>query len=245
MLKPLGYTFFPRWMMERSIFLYLALLVVVALLFNAHTMAWYFLLFGLVEVLGFFFVANYLTKEWREDAVSNTGFRRRLFLTSLTIRILYVLFSYWFYIEMTGSPFEFHAAYSIFYHTESQVGAKILRDYDFLSFWSRFYAYLGTDISDVGYAAYLSIVYYLTGNSILFCRIIKALLSAYTVILIYKISERNFGENIARISAVFCMLMPNLIYYCGLHLKETECRIEMILPHILLNKYFGESCKRY
>ena len=23
-------------------------------------------------------------------------------------------------------------------------------------------------------------------------------------------------------SAIFCMLMPNLIYYCGIHLKETD-----------------------
>lgn len=222
MLKPLGYTFFPRWMMERSIFLYLALLVVVALLFNAHTMAWYFLLFGLVEVLGFFFVANYLTKEWREDAVSNTTFRRRLFLTSLTLRILYVLFSYWFYTEMTGSPFEFGTADAMFYHTSAQYGAQLLRQGSILDFWRDFNLYMGTDLSDTGYAAYLSFVYALTFDSILVSRLIKAALSALTVLLIYRISQRNFEEHTARMAAVFCMLMPNLIYYCGLQLKETE-----------------------
>ena len=35
-------------------------------------------------------------------------------------------------------------------------------------------------------------------------------------------ASRNFGEEVGRIAAIFAMLMPNLIYYCGLHLKETE-----------------------
>ncbi len=38
----------------------------------------------------------------------------------------------------------------------------------------------------------------------------------------YKLTIRNFGESVGRMAAIFCMLMPNLIYYCGLHLKETE-----------------------
>ena len=40
--------------------------------------------------------------------------------------------------------------------------------------------------------------------------------------LMYRIARRNFGDAVGRITAVFCMLMPNLIFYCGMHLKETE-----------------------
>jgi len=41
-------------------------------------------------------------------------------------------------------------------------------------------------------------------------------------VLIYRLGARNFGEAVGRMASIFCMLMPNLIYYSGLHLKEVE-----------------------
>ena len=46
--------------------------------------------------------------------------------------------------------------------------------------------------------------------------------SAWMCVLIYKLASRNFGEAVGRMAAIFCMLMPNLIYYSGIHLKEAE-----------------------
>lgn len=40
--------------------------------------------------------------------------------------------------------------------------------------------------------------------------------------LMFRLASRNFGLEIGKMTAIFCMLMPNLIYYCGLHLKEVE-----------------------
>ena len=65
-------------------------------------------------------------------------------------------------------------------------------------------------------------MYYLTDSSIIIVRLLKALISAYTCVLIYKLAIRNFGEQVGRMAAIFCMLMPNMIYYTGLHLKEVE-----------------------
>lgn len=42
------------------------------------------------------------------------------------------------------------------------------------------------------------------------------------VVLVHKLAQRNFGEDVARMAGVLTMLMPNLIYYNGLHLKESE-----------------------
>jgi 4-amino-4-deoxy-L-arabinose transferase-like glycosyltransferase len=56
----------------------------------------------------------------------------------------------------------------------------------------------------------------------LIARIIKAALSAWTAVLIYKLATRNFGETTGRMAGVLCMLMPNLIYYCSFQLKEVE-----------------------
>ena len=86
-----------------------------------------------------------------------------------------------------------------------------------------------TGLSDMGYKTYLGVVYFFSFDSIWLVRILKALFSAYTCVLVYKLAGRNFGESTARLTAVFCMLMPNLIYYCGLHLKEVEMLFLIVL----------------
>ena len=223
----------PRWMMERSIYLYIGLLLAVGILFRDHWIPWYFILFGLIEVIGFFYCSNYLTKEWSEVHVRSQIFEKRLFITALSIRIIYVLLSYWFYTEMTGVPFEFHAADSLFYNKAAIHGAEYLRTNGIHGFWDYYKDFnfsVGFDVSDIGYATYLSFVYFLSNNSILVTRLIKAVLSATTVWLIYRLAKRNFGDQIARITGVFCTVMPNLIYYCGLQLKETE----MVFMTVLL-----------
>ncbi|MEI8274002.1 MAG: glycosyltransferase family 39 protein [Paludibacter sp.] len=80
----------------------------------------------------------------------------------------------------------------------------------------------GAQISDMGYPVYLGFQYYLTDDSILIARIIKSLLSAVSCLLLYKLAKRNFGENVGRQTAIFCMMMPNLILYTGTHMKEVE-----------------------
>lgn len=119
---------------------------------------------------------------------------------------------------MTGEPYEFGAADSHAYNALGLEGANHFRNGNFNI--PQFFGYL--QIGDMGYATYLSIVYFLTGNSLFISRILKALWGAWMCVLVYKLAVRNFGENAARVAAVFCALIPNLIYYCGLQLKEAE-----------------------
>jgi 4-amino-4-deoxy-L-arabinose transferase-like glycosyltransferase len=85
-----------------------------------------------------------------------------------------------------------------------------------------YFDFVSEGSSDVGYPTYLTFIYFLTDNSILLARIIKAAIGAYMCVLVYRLATRNFDENVGRIAAIFCMLMPNLILYSGLHLKEVE-----------------------
>lgn len=120
---------------------------------------------------------------------------------------------------MTGKPFEFEAADAQMYH---ETGIWI---HNLLTTHQGFQPFINAlkgSYSDAGYSLFLGIEYSITGDSLIFERILKALLGALTCILIYKLAKRNFDEDIARMAAIFCMLMPNMIYYCGLHLKEVE-----------------------
>lgn len=212
--------YFPRYFTNKAILLYLAGLLAVSLIFFNYTMSWYWYLFGLAEVIGFFYFSNRLSGKWQK--YSDKRFVKDAFLFALLIRVMWVLFSYYFYIYMTGVPFEFDAADVGFYHEMGLYGKELILsgNFHFLSEYEKYAGELG--VSDSGYAIYLSFIYFLTGNSIIVTRLLKALIGAYTVILIYRLAKRNFGEETGRLAAVFAMLMPNLIYYTGLHLKEIE-----------------------
>ncbi len=225
--------YIPQFFTKRAILTYLIALVVIVISFFSHAMSMLWVAFGLVEVFGFFYFANLLSKRWKHTKIPT--FKKRLFSTSLFIRVLWVVFSYAFYQFMTGEPFEFMAADSKMYHGVALDLAN--RGYAHMQsvFW-------GMGIDDMGYATYLGTIYMLTGNSILIARLLKALLGAWTVLLIYKIARRNFGEATGRMAGVMAMLFPNLILYSGLHLKEVEM-VFLITAFIERSDYLLRSGK--
>lgn len=207
--------YFPKYFTQSAISVYIVALVMVTMLFFHHSMSWMWMAFGLIEVMGFFYFSNTLTQDWKR--YSARIIEKKIFRTGFVIRIVYVLFSYVFYLGMTGEPFEFGTADAMHYHN---VGVW-MQNTPFPAIWQTLVDYWG-GVSDVGYPLYLTGMYWVTNTSILIVRIIKALLSAYMSVLIYRLATRNFGENVGRMAGIFAMLMPHLIYYCGLHLKETE-----------------------
>ena len=75
--------------------------------------------------------------------------------------------------------------------------------------------------SDAGWPLSLATLYLIFGVNIIIPRIVNALLGSWMVLIVYRLTKRNFGENSAKVAAVLTALMPILIYYIGLHLKET------------------------
>jgi len=204
--------FIPKYFTEKAMLLYVGALLVISLVFFSRALPLLFMTFGLVEVIGFFYFSNLLTKKWAD--FSQKRFKLNLFYTAFFLRLAWVIFSYFFYNARYGEPFEFEARDSHFYD-DSGIWINTL-----LSTHQGFQPFLDTlkgGYSDAGYAMYLGIQYYFTGNSIFFARILKALYGALTCVLIYKFAIRNFGEEVGRMAAIFCALMPNMIYYCGLH----------------------------
>lgn len=220
----LGY--FPKYYTDKAMLIYFALLVCVPVIFG-YPMEWYFWIFGIVEVVGFFYFANKLPQKWAH--YSPKIFTKELFKTALVIRVVYVIFSYCFYDFMTGQPFEFAAADVLFYNNIGKYGHQLLSEGRFNLIYEFQHNGYDTALSDCGYPIYLSIIYWIFDDSLLITRLLKALWSAWTCVLVYKLATRNFGEYIGRLSAIFCLLMPNLIYYCGSHLKETEMVFLIVL----------------
>ena len=209
-------TYFPTYFTNKAIVWYVIALVTVSVLFFSQILPLLWMVFGLVEVGGFFYFSSLLTRKWAH--YSPKRFEKTLFSTALIIRIVYVLFSYLFFNSMTGQPFEFGTADAIGYHQVALSVREMLLNGtigDYLS-------HMAGSYSDMGYPFSLGVQYVLTFGSILVARLIKALLSAYMCVLIYRLAKRNFGEEVGKLAAIFALLLPHFIYYCGMHLKETE-----------------------
>lgn len=205
--------YIPKYFTNKAITLYVIALLIVSLVFFSYTMSILWWLFGIIEVVGFFYFSNILTRKWGN--IYPARFQKKIFLTAIIIRVVWVFFSYVLYTIMTGQPFEFSVGDAKMYQRLGEALAETgFGNYENV-FW-------GMPVSDRGYGTYLGVLYMVVGNSIIIARLIKALLGAWMCVLIYRLATRNFGEEVGRMAAIFCMLMPNLIYYSGLHLKEAE-----------------------
>lgn len=208
-------TYFPKYFSTRSIICYLVTLALVSVVFLNHAMPFQFMLFGLVPVLVFFTYGSRLSMDWQKYPTK--AFTKKLFLTALIIRIVYVLFIYLYYIEVTGQPHAYYPGDELLYTYIGtlwrEVGvaetARLLKEFHIV-------------FSDSGYCWWMGFENLLLGTSVLPPRIIKCFIDAFSCVLMYNLAKRNFGESVGRMTAVFCMLMPNMWYYCGVTLKETE-----------------------
>ena len=206
--------YFPKKIAHRGIAVYLVSLSLVSVFFVGYTMLWEYILLGILWVTGFFLLTNRWTETWR--VYPEKEFVKKLFWVAVGLRLVWVIFSYYYYIQTTGQPFEFGAADSLGYHDE----AVWLADSSWSFVWDYYFGSFG--VSDIGYSLYLTVLYKIFGPVVIVPRILKAFISAYTCVLLYKLSKRTFGEDTGRMAGIMGALMMNLVVYCGYHLKETE-----------------------
>jgi len=209
--------YFPKYFTTKAITLYLVVLIVVNILFFNRMLPVMWWVFGIAEVVSFFYFSNILTRNWGN--YSPKLFTKKLFTTALVIRLAWVVFSFFFYKIMTGQPFEFSTGDAKGYH---DLAVWLYKTDSLSEIWTKLVDFQRGGVSDTGYAFYLILLYRIFGEGLFLPRLLKALLSALVCVFIYRLGARNFGEAVGRMASIFCMLMPNLIYYSGLHLKEAE-----------------------
>lgn len=206
-------TIFPKQISERAIVVYLVSLFAVSVVYMNYAMGLGYMALGCLWVIGFFSLAVYCSKKW--GVVSEKQYVSNIFWGALALRIVWVIASYYFYNAVTGQPFEFQARDSHGYHLDAEWAAG--------ESWSTVLTYLlgGILYADSGFPLFLTALYKVFGPVIIIPRIINALLSSWTCVLVYRMSARTFGEEVGRMAGIMMVFMPNLIIYCGYHLKET------------------------
>lgn len=214
---------FPKWVTQYGMVVYIVALIVVSFMYSAYSLPWYYMLSGVVAVAAFFLYGKNLAVH-TEISKNHTvkTFEKRIFLIAFLLRLSWMLLIYAIFMQIYGNAFGFENADADYYDKLGQFVAELIRKgnfhfYDEITKWSS-----SDDIADMGYGIYVGFVYWLTGNSIIAVRLLKCIWSALTVVMLYRLAKRNFGDQTARIAAIFCALWPNFWYYCGAHLKETE-----------------------
>lgn len=200
---------------KQSIQLYFILIGTTILVFPGRMLGLQWLLFGLVTVFFFFNNAKQLPAKWA--GLTEKQFQQRLFQWAFGFRLVFVFFSYFYFQVMTGRPFEYDAGDAPGYHGEAQWIVSLLKSNSL----DHYVIYLKGRSSDSGFPVYLSVFNFIFGETILIPRIVNALLGAQTAVISYQLGSRNFGKIVGRLAGILVMIMPSLIYYTGLHLKET------------------------
>lgn len=176
---------------------------------------------AVLSVVLFFYGGQAMSRSWERK--STKTFVRNIFIAGFVIRLLWVLYCYFFF-----NP-EYHGNT---YGTTSDVDWYIPFAKD-ITLWidSGFDAPFDdlrlrwdSAIDDVGYPMWLGIIYLIVGvdNDVFVPFLVKCIVSAYCAVCIYHVAKRHFGEGAARIAAIFVALNPNMIYWCGNMMKEAE-----------------------
>lgn len=228
---------FPKWLSKNALIAYFLALAIVSFMYSAYSLPWYYMLSGVIAVLVFFLYGSTAIKDTSLDKIrKESRFEKRIFLIAFIPRVIWMFLIYTIFTNFYGNAFGFENADATYYDTLGQFVAGLIKNgnfhfYDEISRWSG-----SEELSDMGYGIYAGLIYFVTGSegvvvpiglggtplAIITLRLMKCLWSSLTVLLIYRLAKRNFGEQTARIAAIFCALWPNFWYYCGAHLKETE-----------------------
>ena len=210
--------FFPQQIARRAIIVYIIALAIVSSVFFSYAMLFEYVVLGIIFISLFFVMTPRWSVDWSQ--LSDKNYVRYLFGIAVALRLIWVVLSYFHYMNINGDPFEVGAADAKGYHGEAEWLATERWAYVLNYYFGATASTAG--FSDVGYPLYLTTVYKIFGPIIIIPRILKSLISSWMCIIIYRLSARMFDEKVGRIAGIMCALMPNLIIYCGYHIKETE-----------------------
>ena len=167
---------------------YLLSLLIVSVSFRSYALKPLWMAWGIGTVCFFFLTTWFFFRQWRHDETKK--FIRKVFWIALGIRAVYVGTIILYYYYQTGLAMEYQAADSMSYHQWAIALAKLAREGEF----GIIFRWLNANtmgFSDQGYVLYLTTLYTCFDNNILGPRLLKALMSAYMCVAIYKLASRE------------------------------------------------------
>lgn len=210
----------PNWLIRKSVVFFFIAFVACTIVWG-YPMEMKFAILSSVSVLLFFYGGEAMSKSWAVN--SQKTFLKNVFIAGFLIRLLWILFCYFYFNMENYHTLHGDDADTGWYMTYAKNIAGWIEGEKKLSF-EELRIINGSAIDDLGYPVWLAIGYLLWGNysDIFIPFIIKCIIGAYCALCIYRVSNRHFGEGTARMAAICVALNPNMIYWCGTMFKESE-----------------------
>lgn len=173
------------------------------------------------SVLLFFYGISSFARSWTR--YRERSFLKNVFWTGFIVRFIWVCYSYFiFNPEFYGTPVGSMADTG--WYMEFGHGITEWVRNGFPEPFSRVIQRHCAAIDDTAYPIWLAIINLVTFDvsDIFIPYVLKCLMGAYCAISMYRVAKHHFGVSTARMAALFCMLTPNMIYWCGTMMKEPE-----------------------
>lgn len=174
-----------------------------------------------LSVVLFFYGGQAMSKSWERK--KEMVFLRNIYIAGLIARFMWVLYCYFFF-----NPDHFNNVYGDtadvdWYMPFAKDLALWIKGDSSMSL-SQTLDYNGAAIDDVGYPMWLAVGYAIWGewSDVFIPMMVKCIVGAYCAISIYQVAKRHFGDGVARMTAIFVVINPNMIYWCGNMFKEAE-----------------------
>ena len=174
-----------------------------------------------ISTVLFFYGGQAISKSWeRKDTKT---FIRNIFIIGFVLRILWVLYCYFYFnMEHYGKVHGDDADTGWYMDYAKDIAEWLKGNYK--GTFSNVMDRNAGAFDDTGYPVWLAIGYVIWGewSDVIVPMIIKCIVTSYCAISIYHIAKRHFSEGTARMAAIFVCLNPNMIYWCGTMFKEAE-----------------------
>lgn len=211
---------FPKYYSQKSINTFILTIISVSLLFYNAILPFDLILYASIACILFFKMTYNFSFAWKN--LNEVQFKSNVVTYAFIIRLIFVIIVYFYNIEHFGMSIASTADIE-FYIDMGKYGSEQIRNLDFVKLfedWKRW----DIDTGDFGYPLHLSFLYLITANvsDVMIPFIVKSLMGAYTCVFIYNISKRHFGEVVAKLAAVLCVMNPLMIWWCGSMMKEAE-----------------------
>ena len=141
-------------------------------------------------------------------------FRGKLFMISFFSRLIYMLILLFFWYYFTNTPFSVEAVDSLLFHKE---GLRIASDFSISSLWvSKRYG-----VDDSFFPFILGAIYYVFGDNVFIVRLFQVFVSSLSVVFLYDTIKVIDNEVRARVASLVLCFSGVIMFYNGVHLKET------------------------
>ena len=210
----------PNWIVGKSVVFFFISMIACWMAFG-HVPGVDLWLVASISVVLFFYGGASMSRSWA--STKEKRFLRNVFVAGFLVRLLWVLYCYFFFNPVHyGNTFGDTADVSWYMPFGEAIAQWIRNGFD--GSFEELRLTWHSAIDDIGYPIWLGIVYWLTGSisDVFIPFFVKSIIGAYCAISIYRVAKRHFGEGAARLAALFVALNPNMVYWCGTMMKETE-----------------------